>query len=254
MNDKNNNLTDTVNVTIHSCTLSDKVCSYAKVQRNTAYIGNVVTRILEQNKVFDRETLLYVAGLYRNAILSLLESGKAVDLFEMGTLYLKPKKGIESENPDINDIPEMALSFTPSELALRSVVNVTAGADVTESKIPVITELYDMHTRSAGNLVSPGGTIRLKGRRLKIAGDEKETGIFLAPCDETGKYSEDRSSWNQIKASELIDNSNGNLSFNIPSDIATGNYRLVVRTAYGAGTHVTKTVRTGVFNRNVIAG
>lgn len=77
MNDKNNNLTDTVNVMFHASSLTDKTVSYAKVQRNTALSGNIATEILKNNKVFDRETLLYVAGLYRNAVLSLLESGKA---------------------------------------------------------------------------------------------------------------------------------------------------------------------------------
>ena len=84
MNDKANLLTDKVNVTIHKLSLQEKKISYAKVQRNTAYIGNIIDKVLEHNKMVDRETLLYVAGLFRNGILDLLKSGRAVDLFEMG--------------------------------------------------------------------------------------------------------------------------------------------------------------------------
>ena len=101
MNDKSNLLTDKVNVTIHTLSLSEKDISFAKVQRNTAYIGNIIDKILEHNKVMDRETLLYSAGLFRNGILELLKSGKAVDLLEMGVLYIKPDGSIDSSNPSI---------------------------------------------------------------------------------------------------------------------------------------------------------
>ena len=37
MNDKSNKLSDTVNVTMHTLTFSDKTVSYAKVKRNTAF-------------------------------------------------------------------------------------------------------------------------------------------------------------------------------------------------------------------------
>ena len=171
MNDKNNNLTDTVNVMFHASSLTDKTVSYAKVQRNTALSGNIATEILKNNKVFDRETLLYVAGLYRNAVLSLLESGKAVEVLELGTLYLKPKKGMNLQNPTLDDVPEMSLSFTPSELALDSVKNVTVGAEVTSRSEPLIERLYNVSERVEGNLLSVGGTVRIKGQKLKVAGD-----------------------------------------------------------------------------------
>lgn len=66
-------------------------------------------------------------GLLRNAILELLKSGKAEDLLEMGTLYIKPSSSMDSLNPSINDVPDMTLSFTPSDIALEAVKGVTVG-------------------------------------------------------------------------------------------------------------------------------
>ncbi len=48
-------------------------------------------KILEKEHNLSRETLLYAAGLMRNGIIELLKGGKAVDLLEMGVLYIKPK-------------------------------------------------------------------------------------------------------------------------------------------------------------------
>lgn len=247
MNDKSSKLTDKVNVTMHSIPLTSKNISYAKVQRNTAYIGNVIDKILEKTKVMDRETLLYAAGLLRNGILELLKAGKAVDLLEMGILYIKPDGSMDSGNPDISDVPQMSLAFTPSELALESVKNVTVAADITEINEPEISEIFDMSTRTSGTAVTKGHSVRLKGKRLKVAGEEEGTGIFLANCDAEGNYDKDISKWNHINTSELIDNTASNLLFNIPNELESGKYRLFVKTAYGSGTRINKTVRSGLF-------
>lgn len=247
MDNRTNMLSETVNVTMHTVSFNEKEISYAKVQRNTAYIGNIIDTILKSNKVLDRETLLYAAGLIRNGIIELLKSGKAVDLLETGILYIKPDGSIDSENPSINDIPEMKLSFTPSEIALDAVKDVVVAADVTESNEPQICSLFDISARSEGNDLSEGCSIRIRGKKLKVAGDENTTGVFLALCDENGKYSDDRSTWAHIAPSELVDNTSSVLLFNLPRSAKSGMYRLIVRTAYGAGSRINKTVRTGLF-------
>lgn len=251
MNDKSNLLTDKVNVTIHTLSLSEKDISYAKVQRNTAYIGNIIDKILEHNKVMDRETLLYSAGLFRNGILELLKSGKAVDLLEMGVLYIKPDGSIDTSNPSIKDVPSMKLAFTPSELAQNAVKDVSVAADITEDKNPFITEIYDMFTRSGGNTVTSGHTIRLKGKKLKVAGSEAETGVFFAPCAEDESFSENISDWIQIPQNDLIENTASVLMFNLPQSVVAGKYKIIIRTAYGSGTRINKTVRTLIYENSI---
>lgn len=251
MNDKSNKLSDTVNVTMHTLTISDKNVSFAKVKRNTAFIGNIVSKILEHNKVLDRETLLYSAGLFRNAILELLKGGKAVDLLEMGVLYIKPNGSIDSETPDIEDIPKMTLSFTPSDIAIEAVKDVTAGADISTTNEPLLSALYNIHTRKSGTELSIGYSARITGKRLKIAGNEAKTGLYLASCTEDGTYDPDPSSWISLGMENIVDNTNTKILFNIPDSVTAGNYRLIIKTAYGSGTRINKTVRTGVFVETV---
>ena len=87
--------------------------------------------------------------------------------------------------------------------------------------------------------------------RLKVAGNNDETGVFLASCDENGKYSENISEWIQIKNDELIDNTASVLLFNVPVEAKSGTYRLIVRTAYGSGTRINKTVRAGIHSETI---
>ncbi len=252
MNDKINELSDTVNVTMHTLTLLDKPVSYAKVKRNTAFIGNIVSKILEHNKVMDRETLLYSAGLFRNAILELLKTGKAVDLLEMGTLYIKPASSIDSANPSIEDVSQMTLSFTPSDIALEAVKNVAVGADVSSTTEPVLTSLYNIKTKQQGSALSIGHSARIIGKRLKIAGDESKTRLYFASCSDDGTYNADSSTWISLGTENIVDNTNTKILFNIPSTVESGTYRLILKTAYGSGTRINKTVRIGVYGEKVV--
>lgn len=248
MDNKINVLTDSVNVTMHSSSLTHGRYSFAKVQRSTAYIGNIVERV-NKNAVIPggKETLLYVAGLLRDGIVEFLHEGKAVDLLEMGILYLKPKKGMEVTAPGIEDIPKMKLAFTPSDLALKAVENVTVGADVTKENVPTFSELYDIHSMSAGNVLTAGFTVRVSGKGLKVAGDD--CGVYLAPCTENGTYQTDSSDWLLICGTEdFIDNTASRLEFNLPSDVAKGSYRLIVKTAYSSGSRLNKTSRAGIMD------
>ncbi len=86
---------------------------------------------------------------------------------------------------------------------------------------------------------------------MKIAGNEMETGLYLASCSENGIYDNDPSTWTTIGAANIVDNTNTNILFNITNDITAGNYRLILKTAYGSGSRINKTVRTGVYSEIV---
>ena len=111
--------------------------------------------------------------------------------------------------------------------------------------------LFNIHTKHEGPELSIGYTARIIGRRLKIAGNEMETGIYLAPCADDGIYDNDSSTWTALGHENIVDNTNTNILFNIPNDIIAGKYRLILKTAYGSGSRINKSVRTGVYSEIV---
>ena len=78
-----------------------------------------------------------------------------------------------------------------------------------------------------------------------------ETGIYLAPCADDGIYDNDSSTWTALGHENIVDNTNTNILFNIPNDIIAGKYRLILKTAYGSGSRINKSVRTGVYSEIV---
>lgn len=255
MNDRKNNLTDKVNVTMHSVqkTNTTKDYSFARVKRNTAYIGNILDKVLKTEKNLTRATLLYASEVLRDGVVELLKEGKAVDLFELGILYIKPASSMETLTPDVNDVPSMTAAFTPSELTVEAVKCVTVGEDVTKSTEPEILSILDMKTESEGTKISGGGTVKIIGKRLKVDGDKtSDIGVFFAPCNETGSYKEEIGEWICIPKSSLgLGNTPGTLLFNVPDSLVAGTYRLIVRTAYGSGGRINKVIREGIFSEIV---
>jgi len=249
MDDLKNTFTKNVNVTMHKAMFFSDDVVFAKVHRETALLGNIVDKIYDKNKVFDRETLLYVAGLFKNGILALLSEGKAVDLLSLGVLYLKPKGTVDGGKLD--NVPEMTVSFTPSELACSAVKEVTVAGDVTKSSAPEISYLFDMHKEEKTDSISKGYTVQIKGDRLKVAGNEESTGLFFAPCDAEGKKDEDRANWVHIRPSSSMENTAKTLCVNLPADMKEGTYRLIVSTAFGAGKRLNKSVRDGEYSKVV---
>lgn len=245
MKDVKNEIKGKVNVTVHNGTINQKDYSYAKVQRNVALMGNVIDDVLEHNKNLDRATLFYAAELIKTSILNQLKNGKAVNVLELGTLYIKPTGAIEGASAKIENIPEMTTGFTPSEETLAAVKNIGVAGDVTMANLPEVTNIFDMHKEEVTDSISKGFTVRIKGDKLKIAGDE--AGLFFVPCDSTGKKDEDEANWVQVKPTSFMDNTAKTLVFNVPSDIADGTYKLIIRTAYGSGSRINKSFRQGEY-------
>lgn len=242
-------LSSAVNVTVHKNYLKDGNSSYAKVRRRTAGINNVIAKILKMPGALDKATLFHSAILFKDGILEVLKSGYAVDLFELGTLYLNTVGDISSENPTTADIPTVSLSFTPSQEALLQMADVNVDAAVKEDCEPTISTIEDRFTFKTDGSATLGNPVRITGKRLRIAGED-DTGIFLAKLDENGAHSSDMQTW--LKVSKIGTNEPATLEFYLPSEAESGSeYALIIRTASGAGKRVNKTVRETLWNGKV---
>lgn len=243
-------LSGTVNVTIHKNYFKQDDSSYAKVQRTTAGMNNVIATILNKSKLFDEATLVASVLLFKESILDLISQGFAVNLFELGTLYPNIQGSISSLNPDTTEIPALTLGFSPSQEALSAVSKAEIVNAQKEESLPVISSIEDLSTHKTDFSVTVNMPIRIKGRRVKIAGDSSQVGLFFAKNDENGFYDKDESNWIRVKDENFFKNTSGFLEFILKEDLIPGqNYTLIIKTAAGRGASVNKTIRTLVFDK-----
>lgn len=242
-----------VNVTIHKNYLKSDDSTYAKVKRTTAGMNNVIATILKNSTLLDKATLVASQMLFKDAILELLQQGISVSLFELGTLYPSAQGNIENANPSIEEIPSLTLGFTPSDAALSAIKKTDISMAQLEDTNPVINQIEDLSTHKTDCTLTNGMPIRITGRRLKIAGDDEKVGLFFAPQKEDGTIEKEETDWIRVEEKSFFKNTSTFLELILPNSLTSGSkYTLVVRTAAGRGNRINKTLRTLIFEKNLM--
>ncbi len=241
-----------VNVTIHKNYLKDDDSAYAKVKRTTAGMNNVIATILKKSTLLDKATLVASQMLFKDAILELLQQGLSVNLFELGVLYPSIQGNIENTNPSIEELPSLALGFTPSEEALKAIKNTDVSMTKLEDTSPSITLIEDLSTHKTDFSLTGGMPVRISGRRLKVAGDAEKTGLFFAPQKEDGTIDSLETDWIRVEEEKFFKNTSSYLELILPSTLQSqAKYTLIIRTASGKGGRINKTLKTLYFEKTI---
>ena len=187
------NSSSIVSVTLRENHLSKDGTYYGVVTRNKATFKNILSEIAEDNKGIDPYMLQYAAILIQKKILKLLEQGKAVNILDIGTLYIS----IKCKAKSTSDVPESGnfdIGFTPTSLAKDSLKNLSVDKVVIKDSSPEIYTLEDISLLAEEGVLTIGGCAKVTGAKLKIGTDEL-CGIYFAPCDENEEITVDESTW-----------------------------------------------------------
>lgn len=238
-----------VNVTVHENALSKKNTLYAKVDRNVATLENLIATVHKNNPIVSETIVRMIATEFKIAITEKISQGQAVNIFDVGILFLTARGGVESTNPTPQDIPPLGLCFTPSEFAKDSISLVEINEANLANTNPVITEICDTFTGKTDWTLSIGKALEVRGSRLRIAGDKNKTGVYFAPALSTGEIDRDETKWKRV--SRLSRNEPKTLSFYLPEGLASGTWFIIIRTSYVNGKRTAKTIHE-VMSRKVV--
>ncbi len=89
-----------------------------------------------------------------------------------------------------------------------------------------ISQVTDIKTGSVNDQLTPGRNLRIDGHKLKVAGDDGNTGIFFV-----NQSSEEET---RVDASDLVINNPSELLIIIP-ELGAGTYKLKVSTQFSRG-------------------
>ena len=103
----------------------------------------------------------------------------------------------------------------------------------------VISHVQDKKTGSVNDLLTPGGTLRIRGGKLKIAGDSPDVGVAFE--NESGVAT-------KVEPRDVIVNNPSELIVEIPQ-MALGKYRLTVCNQYNGTGTLLKTPRICVYEK-----
>lgn len=223
---------------------------YGRVPRKTVDIDNIVSEISADYPSLDPYVIIHSAELLKEQILKFLKEGKAVNVLELGTIYISAKGTIGKANPQVTDLPSLTLKFLPSKSALASLDCLNAESFMISDPSPQITKIVSLKDGSEEGVLHAGYPARLTGSKLKVAGTG--SGIFLVPPASDGSPDTDEDSWIAVDTSYLPRNTARTLEFYLPQTVTTGSsYFIAVRTAYISATEQRKEPVTGYSTETV---
>jgi len=116
--------------------------------------------------------------------------------------------------------------FNQGDLLRKEIPNVKVQVmGVGESGI-IISHVVDVKTGSVNDLITPGGTLKIRGGKLKIAGDNPDVGVSFE--DETGNVV-------RVDERDIVVNNPSELILQIPA-LPAGKYQLAICTQFSGAT------------------
>ena len=218
------NSSSLVSITLKENKLKKDGTYYATVTRNKASFRNILSEIAEENKGIDPFILQYCAILLQKKILKFLEQGKAVNILDLGTMYIAMEVSAKSKT-EVPQNGKFKVRFSPTKLTNSSLQKLSIDKIVYNDKSPEIDSVTDISTEEE-NVLSLGAPAKITGANLKLGSEE--SGIYFAAISSDEKL-EDSSTWTRIDDSKVFRNKPAELNFFVPTGEVYERYTEEVR-------------------------
>lgn len=223
-----------------------------RVPRDTVSVNGIVSEIAAGYPSIDPYVIIHSLELVKAKTLELLQQGRAVDIMELGTMYIKPTGTVTRDNPQVTDLPSLSLAFTPSAEAKEALSKVSANSFMISDSSPQIQLFYDLKFKYEWQCYA-NDAIRITGAKLKLAVNDSgytlvNNGIWFAPYDSsTGSYDPDQTEWMEVASDTIYTNYPKTLEFFAPAGLVTGDqYYVIIRSTYLSKDEQRKTYVEGV--------
>ena len=209
---------------------------YGRFERDVLSMENLLSKLQEKNPGIDEIIVNTAISYIKREILAALKAGKAVNLLDLGELYIAATGSVA----DDSEVSELSLTakFSPSPLLKEAVVNVSISNVVFSDTAPAINKVINWFTGEESLELTAGKSVVLKGKRLKLG--PEDSALYLAPADEKGDVLDDESGW--IDCTSLVrHNGPRKLEFYLPDTATAGSkYQIVIKSTYLNGTAMRK--------------
>lgn len=204
---------------------------YGRFDRKTVNTRTLIARIQARKAGTNELNVQEVAGFLKEEILTALRNGEAVNVMDLGTLFIAPKGKFNGSSFVTKDGSRpLQVKFTPSRLTQETMENILVTDISTADEGIKILSVTDRFTGLKDSVVSVGREVSIRGKLLKLS-NEGVGGVFFCPVDDDGNPVDDSSLWQEC--SVVTENTSGRLSVYVPGGLEEGHrYRILVRTDF----------------------
>lgn len=196
-------------------------------------MDDVLDKMIEKYTGLRRETLAHAVDLFQNTLVDLLLAGYSINT---GMVRMVPQfRGVVKDgvwNPKENSI----YVLFQQDKALREAIAKTVVKILGKKQEPAyILSSEDTATRAMDGTATAGRTFRIRGKKIRMAGDDPNVGFYIVDSKKTET---------KLEKDMIVQNDPSTVVLLLPSDLAEGDYELRIVTQFSSGTTMLKTPRT----------
>jgi hypothetical protein len=217
---------------------------YAKVisERTLDTASICVSAVARGNAPTTEDAMKINVDLFFKEMEYLLKDGYAINT---GYFSATPQiKGVFKHPLDKFDILRHSIYFlfTQGEILRRELDAINVEITGTGEAGIIITEVVDVKTGSVNERITPNRNLRIRGSKLKLAGDNPSVGVYFIN-ETTGEQI-------KVEADEIVDNKPSELVIVVPQ-LNPGLYLVKVITQFSPGSILLKDPRTVTFDKTL---
>lgn len=197
-------MSNVVNITAQDAEMNGSVLLYENAFKNgSAYYGKYDRKLINSRVLYARiqkknaGTTLHevqkIVGMLKEVILEAIESGEAINLLDLMTVYIAVNGKIEGSSIENGNKAPLSVKITPSTILKDAVKNISIKNIDYASVDMKIERIFNRFTQTYDGTITQSAEVQLEGSRLKIKGEQ--AGVWLCPIDENGKVTNDESEW-----------------------------------------------------------
>lgn len=130
--------------------------------------------------------------------------------------------------------------FNQGDLLRKELPNITVEITGVGDSSITISKVTDVKTGSINDVITPNRNLRIKGYKLKLAGEKPEVGVYFVNADSGARV--------KVEADEIVDNNPSELVVIVP-ELPAGSYTLEVISQFSGNPTTLKDVRIASFDK-----
>lgn len=197
---------------------------------------DLIERMAQRGSFLSKGTITAALSLYEDVVCDLLADGYALNTPLFNASFSMKGLFRDSDDSFTRSRHLIQVNLSPGTAIRKATAKIRVRKTAQRPVLPQLIQILDLTTGAVNTSLTRGGVLLVYGNRLKYQKDCPEQGVFLV--DLQGQA---------FRCSFVAENKPGKLMAVVPSDIASGSYRLEVRTKLDASRQPSMTLRTGLF-------
>ena len=226
-----------VDVVMHKSNLNES--SYGTIECRKVNITDIINKLGDNHHLaVAKEIAKYIADMFESQLLKELQSGHAVELFGLGTIYPCIKGEVKKTDRPKELEKRLTTGFTPSKKANEAVKSLNVRSVKEAVKQHFIACVKDKCEAYKLNTIGKNNLAVIKGKAIKLSSDLE--GLYAVKYSSiySNDYIPSRKDW--IKIEHVIQTSQSEIEF-VAEELDVGSYQFIVECAYSAGGKELKT-------------